>query len=65
MANLNLFTHPGTFRRMEPEYLITWLTPAREYLAKHGFVLPDAAFSQPSPGDVAPTSRSSGRGTAD
>lgn len=30
MANLNLFTHPGTFRRMKPEYLIAWLVPARQ-----------------------------------
>lgn len=43
MANLNLFTHAGTFRRMKPEYLITWLTPAREYLAGRGFVLPAVA----------------------
>ncbi len=43
MANLNLFTHPATFRRMKPEYLITWLTPAREYLAGRGFVLPSSA----------------------
>lgn len=43
MPNLNLFTHPATFRRMNPEHLITWLTPAREYLAGREFVLPSSA----------------------
>ncbi len=40
MANLSLFTHPGTFRRMKPEYLCKWLEPARDYLAGRGFRLP-------------------------
>ena len=40
MANLSLFTHPGTFRRMKPEYLCKWLEPARAYLAGRGFELP-------------------------
>jgi hypothetical protein len=26
MANLNPFTHPGTFCRMKPDYLIPWRT---------------------------------------
>src|SRR6478609_7245038 len=40
MANLNLFTHPATFRRMKPLFLNRWLTPYREYLAQRGFILP-------------------------
>jgi hypothetical protein len=40
MANLNSFTHPGTFRRIRPQDLISWLAPWRDYLARRGFTLP-------------------------
>ena len=43
MNNLNLFTHPGTFRRIQLQYLHAWLWPWREYLAGRGFAPPDAA----------------------
>lgn len=41
MANLNLFTHAGTFRRVRPEFLCKWLEPARGYLAGRGFTFPE------------------------
>lgn len=47
MANLNLFTHPATFRRMKPEFLCRWLEPAREYLAARQFSLPPPGSSDP------------------
>lgn len=40
MANINLFTHPATFRRIQPQYLIAWLSPWRDYLAARGLTLP-------------------------
>jgi hypothetical protein len=46
MANVNLFTQPGTFRRMKPEFLCKWLEPARDYLAGRGFVLPAEGSGQ-------------------
>lgn len=62
MANLNSFTHPATFRRIQPQYLRAWLLPWSEYLAGRGFTLPEAhpdvepttphmvSSPQPSPG---------------
>jgi hypothetical protein len=47
MANLSLFTHPGTFRRMKPEYLCKWLEPARQYLDARGFRLPSGGATGP------------------
>jgi len=47
MANLGLFTHPGTFRRMRPEYLCKWLEPARDYLAGRGLALPGGGATGP------------------
>ena len=44
MANLSLFTRPGTFRRMKPEDLCKWLEPAQAYLGGHGFALPGVAL---------------------
>jgi hypothetical protein len=40
MANLSLFTHAATFRRIRPEFLYQWLEPAREYLAGRDFSFP-------------------------
>lgn len=56
MANLSLFTHPATFRRIKPQFLSEWLSPFREYLGQRGFTLPDVASRQPSPGAIAPPS---------
>jgi hypothetical protein len=47
MANLNLFTHPATFRRMNRVFLCRWLEPSRGYLAGRGFVLPAAGAEDP------------------
>ena len=47
MANLSLFTHPGTFRRLKPEYLCQWLEPARAYLGGRGFALPGGGATGP------------------
>ena len=47
MANLNLFTHAATFRRMKPEYFCRWLEPHRDYLAGRNFVLPPVGESSP------------------
>jgi len=43
MNNLNLFTHPATFRRIQTEHLHAWLWPWREYLAERGFSIPATA----------------------
>lgn len=40
MANLSLFTHPATFRRIKPQFLNEWLSPYREYLGQRGLTLP-------------------------
>lgn len=47
MANLNLFTHPATFRRIKPQFLNEWLAPFRDYLGRRGFTLPAAATEGP------------------
>lgn len=47
MSNLNLFSHPGTFRRMKIEFLRQWLEPARPYLAGRGLVLPTVGADGP------------------
>ncbi|HNQ90533.1 MAG TPA: hypothetical protein PKM73_18115 [Verrucomicrobiota bacterium] len=47
MANVSLFTHPGTFKRMNPENLRKWLEPARGYLAGRGLALPLDGASSP------------------
>jgi hypothetical protein len=40
MPNLNSFTHAGTFRRIRPEFLVSWLSPWREYLATRDLTVP-------------------------
>jgi hypothetical protein len=47
MANLNLFTHPGTFRRINLKFIHDWLAPHRDYLGQRGFALPEATAHGP------------------
>ena len=42
MGNFNLFTHPETFRRMNPKFLSQWLVPHGEYLGTRGLTVPAA-----------------------
>jgi hypothetical protein len=42
MPNLNSFTHAGTFRRIRPEFLVSWLSPWREYLATRDLTVPES-----------------------
>ncbi len=43
MSNINLFTHPETFRRIQLKGLCAWLGQWRDYLARRGFTVPDPA----------------------
>ena len=47
MANLNLFTHPGTFRRINLKFIHEWLAPHRDYLGQRGFTLASAVTEGP------------------
>jgi len=50
MANLNSFTHPATFRRIQPQSLRAWLQPWSEYLTGRGFTMPGTHLTpDPSP----------------
>jgi hypothetical protein len=49
MPNLNprRFTDPSTLRKIKPECLLDWLTPASEYFARHGVDLPPPGSPSP------------------